>query len=70
MFLFGEVEQLVVYQLLPNLAIWEDFIWLSSDSEPYLRNVFGAMSNVRANSIAIFQGSANDSLIRQPLLKD
>ena len=26
-FLFREVEQLVVYQLLPNLTIWEDFVW-------------------------------------------
>ena len=25
-----EVEQLAVYQLLPNLAIGEDFGWLSS----------------------------------------
>ena len=24
-FLFKEVEQLTVYQLLPNLTIWEDF---------------------------------------------
>ena len=25
MFLFKEVEQLVVYQLLPNLTTWENF---------------------------------------------
>ena len=34
MFLFWEGEKLVVYQLLPNLAIGEDFGWLSSGSEP------------------------------------
>ena len=33
-FLFTEVEQLAVYQLLPNLTIWEDFRWLSSGGEP------------------------------------
>ena len=33
-FLFREVEQLAVYQLLTNLAVWEDFGWLSSGSEP------------------------------------
>ena len=27
MFLSREVEQLVVYQLLPNFTIWEDFVW-------------------------------------------
>ena len=31
---FREAEQLAVYQLLPNLATWEDFEWLSSGSEP------------------------------------
>ena len=34
MFLFWEVEQLAVYQLLSNLAIGEDVGWLSSGSEP------------------------------------
>ena len=34
MFLFWEVEKLAVYQLLSNLAIGEDFGWLSSGSEP------------------------------------
>ena len=29
-FLFREVEQLAFYQLLPNIAILEDFEWLSS----------------------------------------
>ena len=38
-------------------------------SSTYQRNVLGAMPNVKANSIASFQGSANNSLIRQPLLK-
>ena len=32
-FLFREVEQLVVYQMLSNLDIWEDLGWLSSGSE-------------------------------------
>ena len=35
-FLFREVEQLAVYQLLPNLTISEDFGWLSSGSEPVM----------------------------------
>ena len=32
-FLFREVEQLAIYQLLPNLTIWECFGWLFSGSE-------------------------------------
>ena len=32
-FLFREIDQKVVYQLLPNLAILEQFGWLSSGSE-------------------------------------
>ena len=32
--LFREVEQLAVYQLIPNLATLEDFEWLSLGSEP------------------------------------
>ena len=34
MFLFREVEQLAVFQLLPNLTVWEYFAWLSSGTEP------------------------------------
>ena len=40
-FLFREVEQLAVYQLLPNLAIWEDFGWLSSGGE--LVSIWGTL---------------------------
>ena len=36
MFLSREVEQLKVYQLLPNFAIWGDFEWLPSGSEPVI----------------------------------
>ena len=52
----------VTLLLLPNRA-WE--------SSKFLRNIFGAMSNLNANSMAFFfQGYANNSLIGQPLLKD
>ena len=35
MFLFREIEQLAVYQLLPGLAIWEDFSLMTGcDNEP------------------------------------
>ena len=40
-FLFREIDQKAVYQLLPNLAILEHFGWLSSGSE--LVNMWGPL---------------------------
>ena len=36
----------------------------------YLRNVFGAMSNLKTNSKAFFSRFSNNSLMGQPLLED
>ena len=57
---FRETEQLVVYQLLPNLAVWENFGWLSSGSEP--ASMWGPLHDIHIKSrvlvtIAIFRVS-------------
>ena len=47
----SEKKQLTVYQLLPNLAIWEHFVWLSSGSEPV--NMWAPLQNIHRNSRAL-----------------
>ena len=51
-FLFREVEQWEIYQLVPNVSRWKYFGWLSSRSEPV--SMWGSLQDIHAKSRTLF----------------